>query len=259
MAIGSDPTRLYSGQGVLYVANRNANGTPAGFVDIGNCSALMVNPSIDSFDHQESRTGKNFTDKRIKRMVRAEVSMTLDSVAKEALELYLFATNTQNASATITDEVVTAVHNKIVKLSRMNVTAISAVTNTAGTTTYVAGTDYEVVDLKQGLIRILSTGTITNGQQLHVDYTAGASETINPFAGTINKEVWLLFAGLNRAEDNAPVRVNIFKCNLDPANEWAFLNDQFAEFRIGGQILYDDLQPEATGRFFTEEQLQAVA
>lgn len=47
------------------------------------------------------------------------------------------------------------------------------ITNTAGTTTYVAGTDY-LIDLELARFLVVSAGAITDGQIVHVDYTKQA-------------------------------------------------------------------------------------
>lgn len=47
------------------------------------------------------------------------------------------------------------------------------ITNAAGTTTYVAGTDY-LIDLELARFQVIATGTITEGAIVHVDYTKQA-------------------------------------------------------------------------------------
>ena len=73
----------------------------------------------------------------------------------------------------VTDEVHTvsaATQDKWIQLDNQNIVAAGfAVTNTAGDTTYVAGTDYEV-NVRLGLLKVLSTGSIAVGD-IHVDYT----------------------------------------------------------------------------------------
>ena len=71
---------------------------------------------------------------------------------------------------TVTDEVVTAVHNTWVSMAnKRQRPGTVVVTDSAGTTTYVDGTDY-VIDYEVGAIYALSTGAITNSQSLKVDY-----------------------------------------------------------------------------------------
>ena len=255
----TDPTILYSGKGKLYISGRDSStGAPTGYDDIGNCSALTISPSVTTFSHEESRTGKNLVDKTIISSVAYGFSMTLDSVAKEALELYMYATTSTSAGASVTDEAATAVHDKAFKLTGSNITAGSiVVTNDTGVTTYVLDTDYVIDDETAGLIRVLSTGAITDGQALLVDYTNGATETINPAAGQANIEKRIMFAGLNRARDNSPVTVEFYKVQLEQAQEWTLINDEeFASFQINGQILLDTLQPASTGQFMQITQLQ---
>lgn len=253
-----DPTRLFSGQGKLYVSDRTPAGGAAGFEFLGNCSSLSISPSVDSTTHEENQTGNNFVDKTINKMLKVEMSMTLDSIAKEALNFYLFGSDSSQAEGTITDEMLVAASGKAIKLAKGNVESITSVadkpTGEAGRTAYTVDTDYVLMDSKFGLVETKGA-TITDGQQIYVTYKVLATETVNAFTKSINKDVTFLFAGLNRAEDNNPVRVTLFKVRLGPAQEWQLINDEFAEFQVDGQVLYDALQPAATGGWFTIDQL----
>jgi hypothetical protein len=338
MAIGSDPTRLYRGQGIVLVADRNSAGQPTGFIDLGNCPALTISPTIERIEHEESRTGRNFKDAYIERMTQVTGTMTLESTAKENLIRYFYGTTTAVAGATITNEVVNGYKGKEMPLEQINITTFTSLTNAAGTTTYTkdpgtdpnvyissfdatgdtftanahglandtrvwisagtlptgfsANTNYYViataantfqlsatqggsavnassagagivvtvqydykVELGTGVIQFYPGASFTEGDSLRANYTAGASEITYAFTNP-NRDVVLLFNGLNTAESDAPVRVKVFKARLDPVQSWSLINQEFNQFEISFECLYDDLQPESTGRFFTEEQLQ---
>lgn len=338
MPAGSDPTRLFSGQGIVYLADRSASGQPTGFIDMGNCSDLQLSPAIQRIEHEESRTGRNFKDAFIEKTTEVKGQMTLDSVAKENLQRYLYASNSQYSGATIVNEVVNGYLGKSSILQKINLTSFTSLTSASGLTTYTrdpgtdpnvyvsnfddttetftanahglangtrvwisagtlptgfsVSTNYYVVNTAANTFQLsatqggaavnatgtgsgilvtvqydykvdLGTGTISfypgasfaDGDSLRANYVAGASEKTFAFAQR-NRNVVLLFAGLNRAEDDAPVRVNVFKARLDPVQQWALINQDFNKFQINFECLYDDLQPEATGRFFTVDQLQ---
>lgn len=338
MAIGADPTRLYRGQGIVYIADRDDAGRPTGFIDLGNCPALSLSPTIERIEHQESRTGRNFKDAYIERMTQVPGTMTLESTAKENLIRYFYGTSTAVAGATITNEVVNGYKGKEMPLEQINITTFTSLTSADGLTTYTkdpgtdpnvyissfdattdtftanahglanntrvwisagtlptgftASTNYYVistaantfqlsatqggaavnatgagsgilvtvqydykVELGTGVIQFYPGAVFTEGASLRANYTAGSSEITYAFTSR-NRDVVLLFNGLNTAENDNPVRVKVFKARLDPVQQWSLINEEFNQFEIGFECLYDDLQPEFTKRFFTEEQLQ---
>lgn len=338
MPTGSDPTRLYRGQGILYLADRSATGQPTGYIDLGNCPELSLSPTIERIEHEESRTGRNFKDAYIERTTQVRGSMTLESVAKENLVRYFYGSTTAVSAATISNEVITGYKGKEMPLEQINLTSFTSLTSADGATTYTRdpGTDPNVyvsafdqgtdtftanahgladgtrvwvsagtmptgfststnyfvinsaantfqlsatqggvavnastagagilvtvqydykVDLGTGVIKFFDGALFTDGASLRANYVAGSSEVTYAF-NRPNRDVSLMFKGLNTAESDAPVRVRVFKARLDPAQTWSLINQEFNQFQIEFECLYDDLQPEDTGRFFLEEQLQ---
>lgn len=257
MATFTDNTRLYSGKGRIFYSDRTATGGVEGYVFLGNCSALNISPAVTTFTHEESQTGKNREDKSIVSSLNFGLSMVIDSTAKDTLELLLYGTTTTDTGGAVTDETFTAKHDTYISLAGGNISGTITITDDPGTTTYVENTDYEIADLANGIIKILSTGSIPDAGTIKVDYTAGATETTNPGAGVLNKEVGFLFAGLNRAEDEVPVKIKLFKVQLEPLQEWAVINDEeFLAFQVNGRILLDDLQAASTGQYMQITQVQ---
>lgn len=75
------------------------------------------------------------------------------------------------AAPTVTDEVVAADHDAWVSMTNKRIRpGTVVVTNSGASTTYVENTDY-VIDYEDGAIYALSSGAITDGQSLKVDYT----------------------------------------------------------------------------------------
>lgn len=253
-----DNTRLYRGQGQIFLGKR-LSGRPAGLEFIGNVKELMLNPQTEKIEHMESQTGNNSIDKVIERGLKVEVSMTTDSMASDNLARLVFGKLTKNAITTITAENQIAYLGKLLILNNINVTSFTSLTNVAGTTTYVPGTDYEVVDLAAGMIKIL-TGAITDGSDVRANYTVGTSETVAAF-GSPNTEYWLRFNGLNSAENNNPVIIDCFKVRFAPSSDMPIINNEgFAEYKQSGSCLFDATQPVTSklGRYFSVQQLVAV-
>lgn len=259
MAQVSDNTRLYRGQGQVFLGKR-VNGKPAGLTFIGNVSELMLNPQTEKIEHTESQTGNNSVDKVIERGLKVEMSMTIDSSASDNLARMVFGTVTIDAAATITSEAHKAYLGKMLILNNINVQTFTSLTDAGGGTTYVAGTDYEVIDLAAGMIKILNGGAITEGQDVEANYETGESEVVSAFSQP-NTEYWLRFNGLNTAENNNPVVIDCFKVRFAPSDDIPMINDEdFAEYKQSGDCLFDATQPVTgkLGRYFSVRQLTAA-
>lgn len=101
-------SRYYSGQGVVLVSTRRADGTPSGFRNVGNVSSLVIAMETTVLEHKESSTGSRTTDLRLITENKATVTMNLENFEASNLEIGLFGTTTQLVSAGVTDELTRA-------------------------------------------------------------------------------------------------------------------------------------------------------
>ena len=111
------------------------------------------------------------------------------------------------------------------------------------TTTYVAGTDYEIditlSDDKIGRIRIIETGSITAAEVLHVTYQYDALSwtQISAFANTqvVGK---LRFVSDNPA--GLQQELEVWSVSLVPAGDTALIGDDWSTLGFTGEILKDE-------------------
>jgi hypothetical protein len=96
-------TLLYRGQGVVSVAEVGFNYLPMGFVDLGNCPRLEIRTSTTEQRHEESRTGKGFTDALLESQ-QVTLSLTLDSVSANNLARYFYGRLVPEASRLVENE-----------------------------------------------------------------------------------------------------------------------------------------------------------
>lgn len=236
-------SRYFSGQGIVMLATRDVNGNPEGFVNIGNVSALSISQEQTKVEHTESSTGNRSVDAVITTDTTVSVSMTLEAIHKENLALGMFGSATTVAAGAVTNESVKAYLGKTVALSKPNVSAV-VVTDVGGVITYILGSNYTInaeagsINILDSAAQALATNPITEGQLLEVDYTFTAHDKMNAFT-TAAPERWLRFEGLNTADGNKPVIVNIYKFRFDPFAELALINDEFAQFVVEGEVLSD--------------------
>lgn len=126
-----DNTRLYNGEGKMYLGDR-VGGEADGLQFVGNVTELMLEPKVERKEHREKQSGNNSVDKVIEKNLDVDITMTLDSLAVDNLKRMIFGVSVDFASTTVTAETHVARVGKSVSLSNMNVTAIALVTDLGG-------------------------------------------------------------------------------------------------------------------------------
>lgn len=146
-----------------------------GFIDLGDIDSNGLNRTVERGIRESGRSGvqEEVYSWLKKRGMTFEVE-GMETTTK-VLQLALMAsapTMQTQTSGSFADEAVTAKLDRWVRLANRKVSAV-VVQNSAKTTTYVLGTDYEL-DLGMGLFRAKSTGAITADQSLLVAGTKAA-------------------------------------------------------------------------------------
>ena len=141
------------------------------------------------------------------------------------------------AGATVADEVVVApALGSWVRLANYALTSAPVVvTNSAASTTYVEGTDYEV-NRNVGFFRALIGGAIVAAQSLKVDYVAAAVAGTK-IRGATNAQVRakITFDGVNLA-DGSMCLVDVYEAVFSSSNAFDFLSDKFNSVPLAGRL-----------------------
>jgi hypothetical protein len=117
------------------------------------------------------------------------------------------------------------------------------------TTTYTLGTDY-LLNEAAGSIMALSTGAITDAQVCYADYDyLGHSEVEAVESGTPPQR-WARFEGLNTADTDKPVTIDLYKMSISPLAELALITDEITQAEIETKVLSDPLR-SAGSQYFT--------
>jgi len=229
-------SEYWSGQGPVFLARRDTDGSDLGFEFLGDMPQVEVTNNINRTTIQENVTGGRLTAVSFSGDREYQLNMTFNSAKAEHLAKILQADLTTKAAGSVTDEAVTAYHDKFVNLAHVKVSSV-VVTNHAGAVTYVADTDY-VVHADEGMLEILSTGSITDAQALLVDYDYAAQKHLkhNP----TNYEYILLAPALNRARDNKRGKLIAHKVSIDPGNIQLIQDgDLISQAQVSGTLLAD--------------------
>lgn len=233
--------QYFSGQGIVYVADRDSSGNILAYRDVGNVPALRVSLETDVQDHKESRTGKRLTDFRLTTENRARVTMTLEKFTKANLMLLLYGSNqTTTGTTVITNEtlnpLVTAVAVGDVYFTKFP--NVSVYTVRANVTALTENTDYTIVPAT-GRINIISIANMGATGTLNINYTAAAYESVVMFKDA-NKERALRFVGLNTADSERQVLIELYRVIFDPSANLDVINDEIAQFEVEGSVLVDN-------------------
>ena len=271
----------YSGQGNVYVAERNASGRPGRFIHLGNVPTLEISVEVTKFEHKESMSGQRAVDLSFIQEKKGTFTMTMEDMSMANLALAFWGENISQAAGTfdgtqtVTARVDATDNSRIVLVNDTTNEIFTNITNLVVSDDALGTNDYDFsgtaaapgengyLDASNGVLVIRNTAaqtaatqTITDGQTLYL--TAGdyaASEQMNAFTQT-SMERWLRFEGLNTLPNGLPVIVDIFKASIDPLQGYGLINEELASIEVSGSVLYDSLQP-AGSNFFRQTNLSA--
>lgn len=197
----------------------------------GNCPSLSI--KSDSERIEQLGTGRDNFGKVIASATFPKpmtLSFSLDQMDEDLFAMAFFGTNatfTQSAGA-VADDPVATIHDKWVEVGAHSLSLVT-VENTAGTVTYVLGTDYEI-NTRLGAIKALSTGAITAGQTVHASYTKAAISSIAMSAMTkTNVRCRLVIDGQNYA-DGRNFILDIYQARLAPSGDFGFQSGSEKKF-----------------------------
>jgi hypothetical protein len=168
-------------RGVAFFAPFDGSGNPAGEIDMGNTPGFNLGVESTNLEHFSSRGGLNEKDRDVATGVNRTATMTVDNLAIENMGYFAIAAQSGivQAATPVVDEAITVQQDRWYQLGESinptgvrNVSAV-VVQDVTDTTTYVEGTDFEL-DLALGRIKILATGSISDDDVLHIDYTPAA-------------------------------------------------------------------------------------
>lgn len=232
--------RGFIGAGDLYIARYNPTTAQFdAFKGPYEANKFEIKPAVDIKDNTSK--GRNTYGQILETVTLpkpTEFTLELAEVNREGLSTALLGTDTDInvAAGSITDEAITAKLGAWVELSKQNFqTTGFLVKNTAGSTTYVLDTDYEV-NWRMGWIRAKVGGAITDAQALKVTGNTNAM-TGTLIRGSTNAQIRarLRLDGINFA-DNLPVIVDVYEAVIAANSAFDFLQSDFAKVNLPGRL-----------------------
>lgn len=233
----------FSGQGRVYIGARDLNGKPQGLSYVGNVPDLKLSLSVETLEHQESISGQRLTDLQLIKAKKGEFACTLEELIPVNLGLALYGTTTDQVSGTVTAESLPnpVTPGSLYLLARQNVTDV--VVRDASVTPQTLPADQ--YSLNAGFGSLVIQDKTTGGpyvEPFKVDYAYGAAQVTALFTQPL-PERWVRFEGLNTADGNREVVIDLYRVAINPAKELSVITDALLKFELSGQVLADTLKP----------------
>ena len=235
----------FSGQGRVYIGARDETGNPQGLVYVGNVPELKVSLSVETLEHQESTSGQRLTDLQLIKTKKGEFACTLEELLATNLALALYGSTTDQGSGSVSGEALPnpVTVGSLYLLAKHNVSDV-VVTDSAATPVVLPASQYRV-NAKHGSLVLLDK--TTGGpfvEPFVVDYTFAAAQSTALFTQPL-PERWVRFEGLNTADGNREVVIDLYRVAINPAKELSVITDELLKFELSGQVLADTLKPAA--------------
>ena len=229
----------FSGQGRVYIGARDANGNPQGLNFVGNVPDLKISLSVETLEHQESTSGQRLTDLQLIKTKKGEFACTLEELIPVNLSLALYGTSVDQTSGTVTAEALPnpVTVGSLYLLAKQNVSSV-VVSDASGTPKTLPESQYSL-NAKHGSLSI--NDKTTGGpyvEPFSVDYAYGATQATALFTQPL-PERWIRFEGLNAADSNREVVIDLYRVAINPAKDLSVIGTELLKLELSGQVLAD--------------------
>jgi len=209
--------------GDLYFDFLTPDGASTGFDLVGNATKLIPKVETETLENKLNgrdtlgQTGDSYT-----RITSSTVSLSLNRYDPRILAAFFMGrAQDMEADAGAYSAAVTAIHDKWVPIELVDLTTCE-VKDKTGLDTYEREEDYEI-NLRMGMIRALSSGSIKDGEVLNLSgnkAAASGSKITGATSPVIN--VGLYLDGKNYV-DGSDIKLRVFKVQLRAEGDFDML------------------------------------
>jgi len=223
--------------GDLYMDFLDSDGNSTGFQLAGNCKQFA--PKVETDVKENKLNGRDtfgLTAESFTRITGSSLSMTFNRYDPNILAAaFMGSAVDQAAAAGSYTATITAIADRWVETGETGLDTC-VVKDETDTTTYTVNTDYEV-NTRTGMIKVLSTGTIGDGDTLHISGDTLAKTGSKITAGTRSVvNVALRLDGKNLAT-GGNVLVTVWQAQLRSETEFDFMGEDFPEVTLTGTLI----------------------
>ncbi len=234
---------FFSGQGKVFAAQRDAEGNPGAMKFLGNVPTLSIQLETGSEDKRESTSGQRLLAHRLFTTKDANLSITLDEFTADNLALGLYGSPATLPGGEVLEEELPddLVPGDYVRLEGTSITNLEIVDSEGTPATLTEGTHYRIESASHGTIEILDVDGLT--QPFLADYDDGGGVNVAMFTQPPPVR-FFRFEGLNTADDNRPVLVELYQVQLSPLQELGLINEAYGELVLTGAALFDPVREQ---------------
>lgn len=182
--LSDNGTEFYALGGITVEIQPKIGSTYAAtWANLGPIANFQEQPAIEIYEHFDGRSGTRTKDFELVTSKSYSFTFTVEEMNPMVMSSLLLASAYAEPGTTtaVTNEAVTLDANGYGRLKYVPLgTPAPVVTNVAGSTTYVANTDYIISVAPDGGAYVIRNpgGAITAGQTLHVDYSYNSGELV---------------------------------------------------------------------------------
>jgi hypothetical protein len=233
----------YYGHGEAFMGDAVAGGLPQSYSDhVSQIDSLEVTLTTEFIEHVSKRSSIAKKDLKVARMVSGSGKMVCSKHNADLLTSYLYGdkdTVSGGSFAATAFAKNPAAVGDILPLpgGKTNVSSLVITDSTGSPVTATLGTHYEI-SAGRSSIKILSLSGLT--QPLKAAGTEAAGSQVNLLT-TVPALKGLRFEGINKANNDAIVVIDLGKIQISPASSWGMLNDgnDVNKYEIDFEILED--------------------
>ena len=235
--------QYYSGQGRVLTAKRSALGRALQFALFADCSAVKMPLSADTTDIYEDMTGNKVLAAQIPGQKKSSLTITCKQFTKTSAALGFYSDPISLTTGTVTGEQLPAdlQPGDEIGLEHGNVSELVITDSTGTPKTLTKDTQYKENSLVFGNVGMLQDKTAGTYQEpLFAAYSYGAADSFPMFTKT-PEERYIRIEGLNAAENNAPVLIEVYRGKVQPFASIDWIGQSAANQDLTVGCLFDSL------------------
>jgi len=225
-------SNYYAPQGLVFIA---PIATPTAFKWLCDCSALDLEFDSSVVSHQEGFSGLRANNASFTKQGGASLSITLDEINKNALEIGLGAKHESVAAGTVTAETLVFDENGYALLQKSGAAGVVLTTTISGTNGIVVDPSKYTV-MHGAVIKLLDLSLLSNVVVANYTYATSVKSHIQ---STLKSEYVLKYVAVNSAENNKPLTLFLNRVSFGMADKLSLISDDFGKFTIKGALSAD--------------------
>jgi hypothetical protein len=251
MGFNANITRVSLSSAAIMLA-RSTSGVLGPYIPVGNAPKFEFSQMGDEVDSVKdfTRVGMPPLGDILKSRI-PEFSLSLMECDATKLAMMFMGTAheyTQAATPVTTEDLGAVYVGGIYKTAKLAPGSIVLVTDEGTPVTFVAGTDYRVVDLEAGLIEIIALpATVVEGDLMHISYTPAAKTSADKIMTVHGGSVTAIEGSLLAVgyPSKGPKHMcQIWRCQISPDGAFPFVSENRAEYGLKIKVLSHSSHPE---------------